>query len=53
MTVFRTKWFETAFRNQLLSDNRKDDKADKAFKMRQVTGHLNSEFSEMLLNDSE
>ena len=33
--------------------NRKDDKRDKAFKMRPVIDHLNSKFSEVLSNDSE
>ena len=29
-------------------DNRRDDKTDRAFKMRPVTGHINSEFSKVL-----
>ena len=35
------------------ADNRKDDKTDKAFKLRPVIDHLNSKFSEVLSNDSE
>ena len=34
-------------------DNKKDNKTDKAFKMRPEIGHQNSIFSEVLLNDSE
>ena len=39
--------------NLHFADNRKDDKTDKAFKMRSVIDHLNSKFSEVLSNDSE
>ena len=39
--------------NLHLADNRKDDKTDKAFKMRPVIDHLNSTFSWVLSNDSE
>ena len=35
------------------ADNRKDDKKDKAFKMRSVIDHLNSKFSEVLSNNSQ
>ena len=35
------------------ADNRKEDKTDKAFKMRPVSDHLNSKFSEVLSNDSK
>ena len=34
-------------------DNRNDDKTNEAFKTRPVIYHLNSKFSEVLLNDSE
>ena len=39
--------------NLHFADNRKDDKTDKALKMKPVTDHLNSKFSEVLSNDSE
>ena len=39
--------------NLHFADNREDDKTDKAFMMRPVIDHLNSKFSEVLLNDSE
>ena len=39
--------------NLHFADNRKDDKTDKAFKMRPVIDHLNSKFFEVLSNDSE
>ena len=39
--------------NLHFSDNRKDDKTDKAFKMRPVIDDLNSKFSEVLSNDSK
>ena len=35
------------------ADNRKDDKTDKAFKMRPVIDQLNSKFSKVLSNNSE
>ena len=38
-------------RNLHFADNRKDDKTDKAFKMRPVIDHLNSKFSKVLSND--
>ena len=34
-------------------DNRKDDKKDKALKMRPMIDHLSSKFSEVLSNNSE
>ena len=43
----------TMTQNLHFADNRKDDKTDKAFKMKPVIEHLNSKFSEVLLNDSE
>ena len=43
----------TMTQNLHFADNRKDDKTDKAFKMKPVIDHLNSKFSEVLLNDSE
>ena len=39
--------------NLHFADNRKDDKTDKAFKMRPVIDHLNSMFSEVLSNDTK
>ena len=39
--------------NLHFADNRKDNKTDKAFKMRPVIDHLYSRFSEVLLNDSK
>ena len=39
--------------NLLFAVNTKDDKTDKAFKMRPVTDHLNSKFPKVLSNDSE
>ena len=39
--------------NPHFADNRKDDKTDKAFKMKPVIDHLNLRFSEVLSNDSE
>ena len=39
--------------NLHFADNRKDDKTDKTFKMRPVTGHLNPKFSEVLSNRNE
>ena len=35
------------------ANNRKDDKTDKAFKIRPMIVHLNSKFSEVLSNDSD
>ena len=40
-------------KNLRFADNRKDDKTDKAFKMRPAMHHLNLKFSEVLPNDSE
>ena len=56
MTVFRTmirNRFCEILQNLRFADNRKDDKTDKAFKMRSVIDHLKSKFSEVLSNDSE
>ena len=39
--------------NLYLTDNRKDDKTNKACKIRPVIDHLNSNFSKVLSNDSE
>ena len=39
--------------NLRFADNRKGNKTDKVFKMRPVIEHLNSNFSEVLSNDSE
>ena len=39
--------------NLHFADNRKDDKTDKAFKMRPVIDHPNSKFSEVISNDCE
>ena len=47
------KRFWEILQNLLYADNRKDDKTDKAFKMRSVIDHLNSKFCEVLSNDSK
>ena len=39
--------------NLHFADNRKEDKADKDFKMRPLIDHLNLKFSEVLSNDCE
>ena len=39
--------------NLHFSDNRKDHKTDKAFKMKPVIDHLNSKFYEVLSNGNE
>ena len=39
--------------NLHFADNRKDDKTDRAFKMRPVIDHQNLKFSEVLSNDSD
>ena len=51
-TMIRNRFCEI-LQNLHFADNRKDDKTDKAFKMRPVIDHLNSNFSEVLWNDSE
>ena len=51
-TMIRNRFCEI-LQNLHFADNRKDDKTDKAFKMRPVIDHLNSKFSEVLSNDSE
>ena len=51
-TMIRNRFCEI-LQNLHFADNRKDDKTDKAFKMRSVTDHLKSKFSEVLSNDSE
>ena len=45
--------FNETFQNLHFADNKKDDKTDKAFKMRPVIDHLNSKLFEMLSNYSE
>ena len=45
--------FGEILQNLDFADNRKDDKTDKAFKMKPVIDHPNSKFSEVLSNDSE
>ena len=50
-TMFRNRC--EILQNLHFADNRKDDKTDKAFKMRPVIDYLNSKFSEVLSNDSE
>ena len=47
------KRFCEILQNLHFADNRKDDKTDKAFKMRLVIDHPNSKFCEVLSNDSE
>ena len=51
-TMVRNRFCEI-LQNLHFADNRKDDKTDKAFKMRSVIDHLNSKFCEVLSNDSE
>ena len=51
-TMIRNRFCEI-LQNLHFADNRKDDKTDKAFKMRPVIDYLNSKFSEVLSNDSE
>ena len=51
-TVIQNRFCEI-LQNLHFADNRKDDKTDKAFKMRPVIDYLNSKFSEVLSNDSE
>ena len=51
-TIIRNRFCEI-LQNLYFTDNRKDDKADKAFKIRLEIDHLNSKFSEVLSNDSE
>ena len=51
-TMIRNRFCEI-LQNLHFADNRKDNKTDKAFKMRPVIDHLNSKFSEVLSNDSE
>ena len=51
-TMIRNRFCEI-LQNLHFADNRKDDKTDKAFKMRSVIDHLNSKFCEVLSNDSE
>ena len=50
-TMIRSRFCES-LQHLYFADNRKNDKTDKAFKMRQVIDHLNSKFSEVLSNDS-
>ena len=51
-TMFRNCLCEI-LQNLHFADSRKDDKTDKAFKMRPVIDNLNSTFSEVLSNDRE
>ena len=51
-TMIRNHFCEI-IQNLHFTDNRKDNKTDKAFKIRPVIDHLNMKFSEVLLNDSE
>ena len=51
-TVLRNRFCEI-LQNLHFGGNRKDDKTDKAFKMKRAIDHLYSKFSDMLLNDSE
>ena len=45
--------FYEILQNLHFADNRKDDKTNKAFKMRPAIDHLNSKFSEVLLKDGD
>ena len=51
-TMIRNRFCEI-LQNLHFADNRKDDKTDKAFKIKPVIDHPNSKFSEVLSNDSE
>ena len=51
-TMIRNRFCEI-LQNLHFADNRKDDKTNKAFKMRPVIDHLNPKFSRVLSNDSE
>ena len=51
-TTIRNRFCEI-LQNLLFADNRKENKTDKAFKMKSVIDHLNLKFSEVLSNDSE
>ena len=51
-TMIRNRFCEI-LQNLHFADNRKDNKPDKAFKIRPVINHLNSKFSVELSNDSE
>ena len=51
-TMIRNRFCEI-LQNLHFVNNRKDDKTDKAFKMRPVIDQLNPKFSEVLSNDSE
>ena len=51
-TMIRNRFCEI-LQNLHFADNRKDNKTDKAFKMRPVIDHLNSKFSEVLSNNSQ
>ena len=51
-TMIRNRFCEI-LQNLHFVNNRKDDKTDKAFKMKPVIDQLNSKFSEVLWNDSE
>ena len=48
-TIIRSRFCEI-LQNLHFADNRKDDKTDKAFKMRPVIDHLNSKFADVLSN---
>ena len=51
-TMIRNRFCEI-IQNLHFADNRKDDKTDKAFKMRPVIDHLNLESCKVLSNDSQ
>ena len=51
-TIIRGRFCEI-LQNLHFADNRKDDKTDKAFKMRPVIDHLNSKFDDVLSNDTK
>ena len=51
-TMIRNRFCEI-LQNLHFADNRKDDKTDKAFKMRPVIDHLNSKFDDVLSNDTK
>ena len=51
-SMIRNRFCEI-LRNLHFSNNRKENRTDKAFKMRQVIDHLYSKFFAVLSNDSE
>ena len=51
--LFKFLLKKSVLQNLHFADNRKDNKTDKAFKMKPVIDHLNLKFSKAISNDSE